>query len=155
MSVHCVHSAGQRVLSICPSFPIAALGQFLMHMPQPMHFDGYSVISRLYDWDSGLAHQGHLSGHPLKNTSVRSPSPSWIEHFCILNIIDISPLQVFCFVFILLSFLSISKYHATFSPGNKIKNPLYAAYGISVLSFEISRFLRLAESSCKFQPAGH
>jgi hypothetical protein len=36
--------------------------------------------------DSGLLHQGQLSGQPFKNTVVRIPGPSWIEKRWILKI---------------------------------------------------------------------
>jgi hypothetical protein len=35
-----------------------------------------------------LEHQRQFKGQPLKNTSVRKPLPSWMEHFWILQIIE-------------------------------------------------------------------
>ncbi len=37
---------------------------------------------------SGFAHQRHFKGHPLKNTVVRIPGPSWVANF---RISDINP----------------------------------------------------------------
>ena len=42
-------------------------------------------ISKAADWLSGLAHQLHFRGHPLKNTTVRMPGPSLRLNFCMLK----------------------------------------------------------------------
>jgi hypothetical protein len=57
---------------------MASLGQASAHFPQAMHF-----MSRTMSWgkgsmDSGLEHQSHRRGHPLKKTVVRIPGPSWM-----------------------------------------------------------------------------
>ena len=45
------------------------------------------------DCDSGLWHQAHLSGHPLKNTVVRIPGPSWVENRWMLKMSGLVPMR--------------------------------------------------------------
>jgi hypothetical protein len=55
-----------------------------------MQFTGFSEISGAKEIPSGFAHHRHRRPQPFKNTVVRIPLPSRIEHFWILNILPVS-----------------------------------------------------------------
>ena len=47
------------------------------------------MISFFGEMLSGLEHHLHLRGHPLKNTKVRMPLPSYFEYLLMLNILTV------------------------------------------------------------------
>ncbi len=60
-------------------------GQAFTQLKQVLHLKSTYRSCSIGEWDSGLQHQEHLSGQPLKNTSVRIPGPSctakcWISN---------------------------------------------------------------------------
>lgn len=72
-----------RVLSF---ISMALFSHALIQFPHKVHLLLSYKISLTGLWLSGLWHHKHLKGHPLKNTVVLIPGPSWIENFCMLNI---------------------------------------------------------------------
>ena len=53
--------------------------------PQSVHKRRCTMICGLRRWLSGLEHHRQRKGQPLKKTSVRTPSPSWVLYFWILK----------------------------------------------------------------------
>ncbi len=60
----------------------APVGQTSAHSPQRAQRASWTMISGSGDRDSGLWHQRHRSGHPLRKTVVRIPGPSCSEYRC-------------------------------------------------------------------------
>lgn len=60
-------------------------GQVLRHRPHPVHLTDLNKICGSNNCDSGLPHHLHLRRQPFKNTVVRIPGPSSVEHLSILN----------------------------------------------------------------------
>ena len=67
------------------STTIASTGHTCWHLPQRRHFIPLVTISGHGFHDSGLQHQRHLKEHPLRNTVVLIPGPSWMLNLWILN----------------------------------------------------------------------
>ena len=78
---------------------IAFFGQISTQWWQRTHFSIFHNTCISEYWLSGLAHQAQWSGHPLKNTTVRIPGPSFTLNFWMLNIIPFFVLSAF-FIFI-------------------------------------------------------
>ena len=96
--------------------------------PQPMQFFGYTINCGLTDRVSGLWHQLHAMLHPLKNTVVRIPGPSFSEN---RSISVITP------------FISCSPFFGIFAPRKQGDPPPQAAppccVGYSRRSDKLSR----------------
>ena len=64
-----------------PSMCLALCWQASTHSLQPMQRSRTKEISDSGKMDSGLWHQTHERGQPLRKTVVRMPGPSWIANF--------------------------------------------------------------------------
>ena len=70
--------SGQRAESQFPASSRAPKGH-IAQRPQCTHSEAFTMHCGWRCQVSGLWHQAHRSGHPLKNTVVRIPGPSFTE----------------------------------------------------------------------------
>src|SRR5690554_6608885 len=61
----------------------APAGHTFTHKPHLLHRSFAWPFSRTGLWDSGVEHQAHLRGHPLRKSTVRSPCPSCMDDLSI------------------------------------------------------------------------